>query len=97
MAVGAWFNDETTSNVPIRDWMVAHAEERWQEIVLDPTFWQTLGKALGWGEADTGLDDQMFFWMPEWKRNAHEFYDLILTDQPTDKFWDEILSTNEKE
>lgn len=48
--------------------------------ILDPTFWQSLGKALGWEARD------------DWQQNAHRFYDLILTGGDTKKFWDELLT-----
>lgn len=29
-------------------WIQSQFSENWQLIVLDPTFWQALGKTLGW-------------------------------------------------
>lgn len=51
-----------------------------QEIALDPTFWQALGKALRWHP------DFCF-------AAAHRFYDLILQSKDTDDFWQELLLT----
>jgi hypothetical protein len=48
------------------------------EIALDPTFWQALGKALGWIKE---------YWWPR----AMKFYDLILTGGDTDAYWNELL------
>ena len=31
-----------------------------------------------------------------YKYHAHRFYDLILTSQPTDKFWEELLEGNRR-
>lgn len=31
---------------------MSHANANWQIIALDSTFWQALGKALGWSEAE---------------------------------------------
>jgi hypothetical protein len=67
----------------------------WQTIALDPTFWQALGKALGWNglilelipDADRGkiIDPN------EWHGHALDFYDLILTGGDTEAFWNELL------
>lgn len=71
----------------------------WYEhaIALDPTFWQALGKALGWREEEwhptrTYPDGSQKTWagyMP----HAHRFYDLILTGGDTEKFWSDLLAT----
>lgn len=60
-------------------------------IALDPTFWQALGKSLGWriGEQYGRFKDA------EWHNAAHRFYDLILQGKDTEDFWKEILSTKE--
>jgi hypothetical protein len=71
--------------------------EQFEVIALDPTFWQSLGKALEWseehftscaiwktGECDCSAKD-------EWKEKAKEFYDLILERKGTTAFWEEIL------
>lgn len=54
----------------------------WEEIALDPAFWQCLGKALGWERYTMPYGD--------WKMYARRFYDLILTGQSTDEFWKEL-------
>jgi hypothetical protein len=68
----------------------------WQAIALDPSFWQSLGKALGWPEyEETGSwsydGNEERDWT--WRVRAHRFYDLILTGGDTDAFWKEILKT----
>lgn len=65
----------------------------WQHIVLDPTFWQALGKALGWGTNwnPTVENDQ---YLEEWYDTAHRFYDLILQGQPTNQFWADLGITS---
>lgn len=50
------------------------------EIALDPLFWQALGKSCGWD--DIGKDYYFY---------AMQFSYLILTEQPTEGFWEEIL------
>lgn len=63
------------------------------QIALDPLFWQALGKALEWEEGkkiyNRGIWDRSI--REIWCENAHRFYDLILTGQPTEPFWDELL------
>lgn len=56
-------------------------------IALDPTFWQALGKALGWNSTDFGNYEA-----PDWLLYAHRFYDLILQGKDTTNFWKEILN-----
>lgn len=61
-------------------------------VVLDPKFWQALGKALGWDDGEierVGYADGRYPWM--WQFIAHQFYDLILTGGDTNKFWEELL------
>lgn len=62
----------------------------WTVIALDPSFWQCLGKALGW--ADNKLPvlahEPLGYTRQKY---AHRFYDLILTGGDTDAFWKELL------
>lgn len=69
-----------------------YLHHHWQHIALDPTFWQALGKALGWGNSEILENAEP---LPHWRLRAIGFFDLILTGQPTDKFWSELLSTKE--
>lgn len=55
------------------------------EIALDPTFWQALGKSLGWDNRGKHLDHVAFAY-------ARKFYDLILQGKPTEEFWNLILT-----
>lgn len=69
------------------------------EIALDPSFWQALGKALGWAD-DVANPFYVTNWggikMFRWQYRALQFTQLILTGGSTDAFWDEILPTQEK-
>lgn len=70
------------------------ADMIWETTALDPTFWQALGKSLGW---PTGKepDVSLFEWETKgWSGRAHQFFDLILTGQDTAAFWDELLTNN---
>jgi hypothetical protein len=60
------------------------------KIALDPSFWQALGKALGWEKANRETRTEI--WL-EWKWNAHRFYDLVLTGGDTEKIWKELLNS----
>lgn len=60
------------------------------EIALDPDFWSSLGKSLGWTVCDVqgciqGKCDH------GWMYYAKSFYDLILTGGDTKSFWQELL------
>lgn len=83
----------------------------YEEIALDPKFWQALGKALEWKFIDVGEDvcflcgaakydkvecqysSKHRYGKDEWRKNARLFFNLILTEQSTEKFWDEIISS----
>lgn len=65
-----------------------------EKAILDPLFWQALGKALGW-ERIMGFDemfspaqDEAF----EWYHNAMKYYHLLLTGENTEDFWKELLN-----
>lgn len=64
------------------------------EIALDPTFWQALGKALGWDKLADGRnwEASKYGYMEVWRHHAHRFYDLILTGELIDKFWADLLA-----
>lgn len=57
-------------------------------VALDPSFWQALGKSLGWGEGSGGIE----VW--DWHGYARNFYDHILQGHDTDEFWKELLKEN---
>lgn len=65
------------------------------KIALDPTFWQALGKALGW-QGGKSLD--YFGNVEEWQYKQMRFNFLLMsgvdieTGGDTEKFWEEILS-----
>lgn len=64
-----------------------------QEIALDPSFWQSLGKVLVWEKmCDPYCRFENCVDCANWLPKAHRFYDLILTGGDTEKFWEELLS-----
>jgi len=52
-----------------------------EALVLDPAFWQALGRALGWEE---------YHWKHD-RTTQHRFYDLVLTGGDTEAYWNELL------
>lgn len=58
-----------------------------ERIVLDASFWKSLGKALGWEE----LTEQGNPSGTGWYYRASAFLDLVLTGGDTDAFWKELL------
>lgn len=64
-----------------------------EKVILDPLFWEALGKRLGWSPKNSWKDSgdiRHAGWIIEAKR----FYDIILTNGNTDKFWEELLESN---
>lgn len=77
------------------------------ETVVDKTFWQALGKALGWSTSCHHLGANGLYQVFRheaicssddgrafWEITAHEFYDLILTQatqEQIDAYWLELL------
>lgn len=60
----------------------------YQIVLLDPLFWQALGKALKWGESELWENDKN---IPHWKLHALNFFELKLTGGDEEKFWEELL------
>lgn len=84
-----------------------------QEAILDPLFWQSLGKALGWnkrvckgcGSIDKPVKGEYHDICPRCNRGnedrielclyqAHHYFDLVLTNGDTEKFWQDLLNPN---
>lgn len=57
---------------------------------LDPTFWQSLGKALGWDKNKTFEQDG--FTLISWKREWHSFIDTLASGQTPEKFFADLLA-----
>lgn len=60
-------------------------------VILDPLFWQALGKALGWytGHENISLAE---YDNKNWKSKAHEYFELKLTGGDEEKFWKELIN-----
>lgn len=66
------------------------------EVILDPLFWQALGKQLGWKYSNEEcLHDFVDVWCYHmWKNKAVELYLLLLTNAPQEeleKYWEGLL------
>ena len=63
------------------------------DVVLDPLFWQALGRHEGWGAVIKGSLEQsgMKFHTKKWKAYWHDFTDHIAEGKDIDSFFDSIL------
>lgn len=68
-------------------------------ILLDPLFWQALGKAEGWENKDNSRNK---FWksqqegncvtlLDEWENQMHNFIDHFIAKKPINSFFEELL------
>ena len=71
-------------------------EESTRKMLLDPLFWQSLGKAMGWEKRITGYNaftkgklnkENNDPWRLEW----HRFIDKIAEGGTADEFFEELL------
>lgn len=58
-------------------------------LLLDPLFWQALGKAEGWNKDKTFEGDGIT--LISWKREWHKFIDHLAEGKPVDDFFNKIL------
>lgn len=74
------------------DYVGSPEETSYDEIVLDPLFWQALGKALGWDETNM-LSYGLRYGkeVPESVGKALQYFEVALTGGDTEKFWKELL------
>jgi Uri superfamily endonuclease len=56
-------------------------------ILLDPLFWQSLGKALGWG---IEKDDVQWHLPEKWKQEWHWFIDHLIEGKSIESFFEEF-------
>lgn len=62
-----------------------------EKVALDPTFWRALAKASGWPKCVLRHYPHTSA-CEKWRNWAIYFCDLILTGQPTEPFWTDLLS-----
>ncbi len=61
--------------------------------LLDPTFWQCLGKSLGWG-FDYLVDPSDYYAQDEWEDKWHKFIAHIAEGKSPDSFFEELFNKN---
>lgn len=66
-----------------------------KDLVLDPLFWQALGKALEERFEKSQAPSFVSFDKWDWTYYAHQYFDLIMTEQSTDEFWKSLLIKGE--
>lgn len=71
-----------TADPKRREGLIREALKIQERLSLDPTFWQALFPTDKWTKNSGEY---------KYLEQAHRFYDLILTNQPTEPFWDNIL------
>lgn len=59
--------------------------------LLDPLFWQALGKAEGWTKVLLSSANEET-WQLEWERNWHDFIDHLIEDKDINTFFEELLN-----
>jgi hypothetical protein len=66
----------------------------YNDFIVDPLFWQALGKAIGWRQRDKAwlAYNQYNCEGKEWLFYAHLYFDLVFTGGDTEKFWQELTS-----
>lgn len=58
------------------------------DIFLDPLFWQSLGKALGWNGCNFGDGRETFCsWKLSWKEEWHRFIDHLAEGKDAESFF----------
>lgn len=88
-----WFNNALGEGCA---WPLSH-------ILLDPAFWSSLGKALGWGEMmfvqwhDMNpllLPPKVQSWdkVPQWQYQMHAFTDHLISGKDADSFFTALLA-----
>ena len=69
------------------DKITMYGAQEWRDLfALDPTFWQSLGKALGWRDFVDDENVMSAYFGETWRYNAMRFYDLILTGGDLEAF-----------
>lgn len=67
------------------------------EAILQPIFWQSLGKAMGWGVSEE--EDIVYYWMSvddderiskKWRNEMHHFIDHIANGETSESFFQQL-------
>jgi len=76
---GGWIYKNEWGNNPI-DMPV-------ERILLDPLFWQSLGKAMGWDESSGIFREPGHVEMKEWMFRWHDFTDHLIEGKTAESFF----------
>lgn len=64
------------------------------DILLDPSFWQSLGKAIGWGKTknfESRREDSLLdLWPEEWQVYWHIFIDHLAGGKTVEEFFESL-------
>ncbi|MFZ2152263.1 MAG: hypothetical protein WAV09_04105 [Minisyncoccia bacterium] len=61
-------------------------------VLLDPLFWQALGKGLGWNRMMSAeIEYHRIKDYPEWQWNMHRFIDHLAEGKDIDSFFNDLL------
>ncbi len=72
-----------------RDRMLLTEKEKY---LLDPVFWQSLGKALGWSESkDFEKNHSEVIFVARWLYVWHQFIDWVANGKNVDEFFKELI------
>lgn len=88
MEKGGWRpNGITLSENNISWWIKANGERK--DCLLDPLFWQALGKARGWRTwKGSGLMPYIHDWL--WHKNWHRLIDHLAEGKDAESFFAEL-------
>lgn len=57
---------------------------KWSDILLDPSFWSSLGKSLGWADGVNGI-------RPDWYTFWHRFIDHLAEGKDIDSYFTSLF------
>lgn len=73
---------------PVEGFRVAY-----EVILLDPLFWQCLGKSLGWSEElNYGYKGNDYGLYQEWQNAWHSFIDHIAEGKDIEEFFNNLIN-----
>lgn len=73
-------------------WSVSDWKAGFYSPLLDPLFWQALGKAMGWKEEMWWVNN----YIEAWKYHWHRFIDHLAEGKDADSFFQDLLSDNKE-
>ncbi len=66
----------------------------WNEsVLLDPNFWQSLGKEEGWNKQDGGNSIAGIWFGETWKYYWHSFIEHLISGKDVDSFFKELIKS----